>query len=171
MSWRGWGFQSPPGGQSSLACCRPPVAKSTPAWFADLSTNAHTKEEFMNKNCQAGCLWWIHHLIFQHLGKSILKIWCLDNNPPKTHISKHCTAGPSKRLFGKGRDSTEGGKVQRKAGAAGPTDGIFSFLYPFCYFWYPPGKRIQDKAESSQIPWHLLWPKQWKEEEDMRRYW
>jgi len=24
-----------------------------PAWFADLSTNAHTKEEFMNKNCQA----------------------------------------------------------------------------------------------------------------------
>ena len=25
-----------------------------PAWFADLSTNAHTKEEFMNKNCQAG---------------------------------------------------------------------------------------------------------------------
>ena len=25
-----------------------------PAWFADLSTNARTKEEFMNKNCQAG---------------------------------------------------------------------------------------------------------------------
>ena len=25
-----------------------------PAWFADLSTNAHTKEEFMNKNCQVG---------------------------------------------------------------------------------------------------------------------
>ena len=25
-----------------------------PAWFADLSTSARTKEEFMNKNCQAG---------------------------------------------------------------------------------------------------------------------
>jgi len=27
--------------------------KDHPAWFADLSTNARTKEEFMNKNCQA----------------------------------------------------------------------------------------------------------------------
>ena len=31
--------------------------KDHPAWFADLSTNARTKEEFMNKNCQVSALY------------------------------------------------------------------------------------------------------------------
>ena len=33
--------------------------KDHPAWFADLSTNARTKEEFMNKNCQVSTLYQI----------------------------------------------------------------------------------------------------------------
>ena len=33
--------------------------KDHPAWFADLSTNARTKEEFMNKNCQVSDLYHI----------------------------------------------------------------------------------------------------------------
>ena len=51
-----------------------------PAWFADLSTNAHTKEEFMNKNCQAG----IHSrsttsfYLYSHTWKGNLKMVNLD---------------------------------------------------------------------------------------------
>ena len=104
-----------------------------PAWFADLATNAHTKEEFMNKNCQAGI---IHRSMLvidkpplnkSHLERqssnASLKDDVFTTIQPKTQSEN--TTGPSKRLFGKGRDSTERGKVERKAAAASPTDGLF----------------------------------------------
>ena len=110
-----------------------------PAWFADLSTNAHTKEEFMNKNCQAGIhiqyLWSIHHFIFQHLHSVTCEgdqnaVFLNDAGNNTTQIPKsQCTTGPSKRLFGKGRDSIERGEVQWKAGAFSPRDGRFQRIH------------------------------------------